>query len=224
MTLASCAVAKATRAAGFRALLETNTQRLLRPIEPPRATLRLVECQGQRAVTKDFFDAPRWYRVTVGRYLIAREIAAYKRLQGVPGIPRLLASPRPDVLVMEYIPGTELSRLEPGDLPPVALNQLRETLDGMHEAGVIHLDLGHDSNGDIGRETNMIWSDWGRLYVIDLAGAMLRRLPSPIFEGLAAHDRLALTKLRRRFFGAREPAAESLPRWVGGLFRQLKKL
>lgn len=225
MSLAPCAHMGVRRSAGFRALLEANTKRLLRPIEPPRATLRLVDCQGQRAVTKDFFDAPTWYRLTVGRFLIRREIEAYRRLQGVPGIPRLLGVPRPDVLVIEYIPGTEVSQLEPGSLPPEALSQLQETLEGMHRAGVVHLDLGHDSDGDFGRETNMIWSDWGRLYVVDLAGALLRRLPSPLFEGLAAHDRLALTKLCRRFFAGREAdGPDRLPLWAGRLFRRLKKL
>lgn len=213
------------RSPGFRPMLEARTLRLLRPAEPPRASLRRIDWDGQPAVSKDFFDSPAWYRRTLGRFLIGREAEAYRRLQGVPGIPRLLARPRPDVLVLEYVPGTEVGGLPDGGLPPQALEQLRETLDGMHREGVLHLDLGHDSNGNLGRETNMIWSEWGRLYVVDFAGAMFRPLPRRIFEDLAAHDRLALTKLRRRFFEGGGPAgAEALPAWVGRLFRKLKKL
>lgn len=225
MQLASRATLTA-RTSGFRRELESVTLRLLRPVEPPRATLRLVEHQGRRLVTKDFFDTPAWYRNTVGRGLIQREREAYRRLRGVPGIPQLLDSPRPDLLAMEYIPGVELSRLAPGELPPVALDQLRETLDGMHGAGVLHLDLGHDSHGDLGRETNMIWSaERGRLYVLDLAGALWRRLPRALFQGLAMHDDLALTKLDRRFFGREGPLdADDLPGWASRLFRALKKL
>lgn len=206
--------------------LRERTVRLLRPIDPARATLRLVRLpSGEPGVTKDFLDAPPLYRRTVGQYLLSREREAYRRVQGVPGIPRLHACPRPDVLVMDYIPGVEVGQMAPGELPLRALDQLRETLEGIHRAGVLHMDLGHDSHGDFGRDTNMIWSDSGRLYVLDLAGALLARVPRSLFQVLARHDLLALTKLRRRFFGGGDPLpGEELPPWALRLFRSLGKL
>ncbi len=206
--------------------IRDGTLRLLRPIRPPGATLRLIRWRDAGvAVSKDFLDSTPLYRRTVGRFLIAREAAAYRRLAGVPGFPRLLAHPHPEVLVLEHIPGREVRQLAPGELPAEALLQLRETLEGMHRAGVLHLDLGHDSDGDFGRETNMIWSEWGRIYLIDLAGALLMPLPGPLFRTLARHDLLALTKLRRRFFGGGGPTPEeTLPRWAWRLFRALRKV
>ena len=206
--------------------IRDRTVRLLRPVDPARATLRLVRLPcGERVVTKDFLDTSPLYRRTVGQFLLSREREAYRRVQGVPGIPRLRACPRPDVLVMDYIPGVEVGRLSPGELPPRALDQLRETLEGMHRVGVLHMDLGHDSHGDFGRDTNMIWSDSGRLYVLDLAGALLARVPRSLFEVLARHDRLALAKLRRRFFGGGDlMPGEELPPWAVRLFRFLGKL
>jgi len=206
--------------------IHNRTIRLLRPIRPDGATLRLVQWgDAGLAVSKDFLDSPPLYRRTVGRFLIAREAAAYRRLSAVPGLPRLLAHPHPEVLVLEHIPGTEVRQLGPGQLPAVALVQLRQTLDGMHRAGILHLDLGHDSNGDFGRDTNMIWSEQGQLYLIDLAGALLMPLPAPLFRVLARHDLLALTKLRRRFFGGTGPdAEEDLPPWAWRLFRALRKV
>jgi len=206
--------------------IRNHTIRLLRPFRPDGATLRLVRWKDAGlAVSKDFLDSPALYRRTVGRFLIAREVAAYRRLSGVPGLPRLLAHPHPEILVLEHIPGTEVRRLGPGELPPEALTQLRQTLEGMHRAGILHLDLGHDSNGDFGRDTNMIWSEHGQLYLVDLAGALLMPLPAPLFRVLARHDRLALTKLRQRFFGGTGPEPdEVLPAWAWRLFRALRKV
>ncbi len=206
--------------------LDRRTIRLLRPVRPPGATLRLIRWRdGTVAVSKDFFDSSRLYRRTVGRFLIAREAAAYRRLRGVPGLPRLLDRPHAEVLVIEYIEGVEVGRLATDALPPEALDQLRQTLDGMHRNGVLHLDLGHDSNGDFGRDTNMIWSSQGRLYLIDLAGSLRLPLPGPLFRVLARHDRMALTKLRRRFLGGGDPEPdEVLPPWALKLFRKLGKI
>jgi len=206
--------------------IRRHTVRLLRPFRPDGATLRLIRWgEASLAVSKDFLDSPPLYRRTVGRFLIRREVAAYRRLSGVPGLPRLLAHPHPEVLILEHIPGTEVRRLGPGELPPEALSQLRQTLEGMHRAGILHLDLGHDSNGDFGRDTNMIWAERGQLYLIDLAGALMMPLPPPLFRVLARHDLLALTKLRRRFFGGTGPEPEEdLPPWAWRLFRFLRKV
>ncbi len=206
--------------------LEDRTIRLLRPIRPPGATLRLIHWHDATvAVSKDFFASSNLYRRTLGRFLIARETAAYRRLQDVPGLPRLLGRPHPDVLVLEFIEGTEVRNLPADALPPEALGQLRRTLEGMHRAGVLHLDLGHDSNGDFGRDTNMIWSDRGQLYLIDLAGALMLPLPGPLFRTLARHDRMALTKLRNRFLGGGPPEPdEVLPPWALRLFQTLRKI
>jgi len=222
----SCARLEACSDQAVLKELEDRTIRLLRPIKPPAATLRLIRWRDDTvAVSKDFFASSNLYRCTVGRFLITRETAAYRRVQGVPGLPRLLDRPHPDVLVIEYVEGTEVRRLPADALPPEALGQLRQTLDGMHRAGVLHMDLGHDSNGDFGRDTNMIWSDRGQLYLIDLAGALLLPLPGPLFRTLARHDRMALTKLRNRFLGGGPPEPdEVLPPWAWRLFQALRKV
>ena len=111
----------------------------------------------------------------------------------------------------------DLKQVEPGKLPHSALDQLRSILDAVHARGVIHFDLGHDSNGDYGRETNMLWKD-GRLYIIDFAGS-LYGLPRPLFNILAVHDRMAVAKVMRRFFPDEPVDPQYLPtpaqeRWL----------
>ena len=69
---------------------------------------------------------------------------------------------------MDYLEGgRDLKSIEPGELPPEALDQLRNLISAIHARGVIHFDIGHDSNGDYGRETNLLWKN-GQLYIIDI--------------------------------------------------------
>lgn len=169
----------------------------LRPARGRSPALRLVELDGEPAVVKTFADTPAWYRFTVGRFSLAHELAAYRRLEGCPGIPRLLAWSR-DALALEYVEGRPLEEIPPGQLPVTALEQLRETLARMHARNMAHADLGHDFNGGLGRETNMLWSATGRLYLVDLGSVVTR--PGFLARAMMAHDRLALTKLVLRYF------------------------
>ncbi|HXE73638.1 MAG TPA: hypothetical protein VNO81_13335 [Candidatus Nitrosotenuis sp.] len=216
-----------------RSWLEQASIRLLRPPRRGHATVRLVTWDQGVAVAKDYFHAHPLYQYTVGLWLAWREARVYRVLEGVPGVPRLLARPHPLCLVIEYVPGRELRELSPGELPPSALAQLEQILADLHARGVVHLDLGHDSNGDLGRDTNLIWSDQGRLYVLDFAGAVLSFLPGPpgrfLLDVLARHDRLCLPKLKRRFFPEQvtpedENCLARLPSWAFRLFRWMRKL
>ncbi len=184
--------------------LEKITVKLLRDIKPPCATLRLIRIDGDEsklAVSKDYYDCSSAYRHTIGRFLLSREYAAYKKLEGIPGIPKLLCRPNPYVLCIEFIKGRDLRLIAQGNLPMQAIDQLQAILEAMHSRKVIHLDIGHDSNGDYGRETNLLWSEEEqKLSLIDFAGAWLLPAPKSIFNLLAKHDRLAITKIKRKFF------------------------
>jgi hypothetical protein len=182
--------------------LAGNTERRLRPRRAGCANLRLVRWEGGLAVAKDYLDAPAWNRATLGRLLISREARIYRRLAGCPGIPRVLARPLPALLVLEYIDGRDLRHLASSDLSEGVIGQLEAILAAMHRRRVVHLDLGHDHTGDLGRETNLVWTANERLFVVDLAGALVWRWPvaGSIFRQLALHDRLAVVKVKRRFF------------------------
>ncbi len=124
----------------------------------------LVETGGGRVVVKDFSPRGRWVRRFLAPWLIAREEEAYRRLEGVAGIPRLLGRLDEDALVIEYRPGVLLSRSLSGRLPRSFLDELEETIEEMHGRGVVHLDLRHRSNILAGAD--------GRPIVIDFASAL----------------------------------------------------
>ena len=214
-----------------RVFADQHTVRLFRAPAANRATLRLLEFPGAavgRVVCKDFFDTPDWYRHSIGRFLIAHEYGAYARMQGIKGIPEVYGRPYPDMMFMQYLDGSEdLWKYRPGQLPAVILEQMREILDAIHAKGVIHLDIGHDSRGDFGRETNFMWQEEERqVYLIDPAGALYGTpLPSKVRRALEAHDNLALVKIHDFFFPDLPwQPPEPLPPWGLKLFQKLRKI
>lgn len=220
--MASASLPELPRGVQLAGWLSQHTLQRLRAPRPRSPALRVVELGGQPVVVKDFLANPAWYRHTVGRLSLAHEAAAYRRLAGCPGVPRLVAS-TPEMLAIEYIQGVALEDVPAGGLPPVALEQLRRTLQEMHRRGVAHADIGHDFNGDLGRETNLIWSRTGRLYVIDLGSSI--RWGGWLLGAMMAHDRLALTKLVLGFLPQLEDAeALELPLLVPPLYWRLWRL
>jgi tRNA A-37 threonylcarbamoyl transferase component Bud32 len=158
------------------------------------ADVLLVEAEGGQVVVKDFAPRGRWVRRFLAPRLLAREEEAYRRLEGVPAVPRLLGRLDNEALVIEYRPGILLSRSLSGQLPADFLRELEETIDEMHRRGVVHLDLRHRSNILAGTD--------GHPIVIDFASAL--RFDSDTFwgRGLVALfgwvDRRALDKWRVR--------------------------
>lgn len=163
--------AKETRSglsAPTRAELHGAETTLFHKGERDKADLLLFERGGEPPlIVKDFENKPAWVRM-VGRLMVSREVRAYEKLGSMPGIPRFAGRIDPRAFAIERIEATQLAfapdRTKDG---PGKLRQLREILDRMHRAGVVHLDLR-------GRE-NVLLDGQGRIYVVDLASAMWLR-------------------------------------------------
>lgn len=145
-------------------------------------------------VVKDFAPRGRWIRRLIGPRLIDREERAYRRLAGLPAVPRLLGRVDRLALVLEYRPGVLLSRSLRGRLPATFLDELTSAVAAMHARGVVHLDLRHRSN--------VLAGDDGRPVLVDFASAL--RFDVGTRRGRAAvallgvFDRRALAKWRAR--------------------------
>jgi len=106
----------------------------------------LVECGPLRVVVKDFAPRSRFLRATFGRWQIRREFEIYSALAGHPSVPRLLGRLDRFALVIEHRPGSRFSFRRPWLFSPRFTSELREAVAGLHERGVVHLDLAHRSN------------------------------------------------------------------------------
>ena len=157
---------------------------------PYKADLRVVDLGDGPMVVKDFRDKS-WLARTLGRLQVSREIAAYRWLEGMQGIPRLIGRVDPLAFAIEKIEGHQLAFAR--DLPEDRsglVTQLHALIRGLHDRGLVHLDLR-------GSENVMIQPD-RTLVILDLAaavrmrpGGLVHRLFFPMFS-LA--DRAAMIK------------------------------
>jgi hypothetical protein len=166
----------------------------------------LVEEDGRRFVVKDFAESPAWARATWGRWLVGRELRAYRRLIGHPQVPRLLGRVDAWAFAVEYRPGRCLSRRLAGELAPDFLPRLETAVRGMHERGVVHLDLRHRSN--------VLVDARGEPVLLDFASAVCvpgRSAIGRVLLGLLARfDLGALRKWQERLAPAQSPAPPSV--------------
>jgi hypothetical protein len=132
-----------------------------------KADVLVVGVDATAVIVKDFAPRSAWVR-GLGRLQIRREVAAYRWLAGVPGVPGFVGRIDPLALAIERIEGERLAfaPLKPGD-GPRHISELREILDAIHARGVIHNDLR-------GRENVLLRRDGG-VAVIDFAAAIRLR-------------------------------------------------
>lgn len=148
----------------------------------------LVETDTGSVVVKDYAPRSKFVRRWLGAWLLRREARAYRRLDGVEAVPRLLGQLDSAALVFEYRPGVLLSRSLAGKIPATFLAELQGAVAEMHRCGVIHLDLRHRSNilaGEDGRPVLLDFASalrfdprtwWGRIGVVLFAWVDRRAL------------------------------------------------
>jgi tRNA A-37 threonylcarbamoyl transferase component Bud32 len=155
-----------------------------------KADVLEVAVDDGRVLVKDYAARGPWVR-SLGRLQIRREVAAYRWLAGVPGVPVFVGRIDPFALAIEWIEGEQLAfaAVAPGD-GARHVSRLRAILDAIHRRGVVHNDLR-------GRENVLLQRD-GELAVVDFAGAMRLR-PGGLahrlfFRVLALTDEAAFLK------------------------------
>jgi hypothetical protein len=177
-----------------RAALGAACERVLNRGGWSNPDVLLVRYEGGLQVVKDFAPRGRFVRRWLGPWLCARELRAWRALNGHPAVPRLLGPVDRLAFAVEYRPGETLfsGRLQP--VPEGFLTQLEAAVFEMHRRGVVHLDLRNRTNvlRDAGGQPVLI--DFGSALVFRPGGFGARRL-LPL---LAAFDRRALRKWRTK--------------------------
>jgi predicted Ser/Thr protein kinase len=190
---------------------------VLKKGEASKADLLVVDVGDGPIVVKDFFAKPWWARI-LGRLQIARELRAYRWLDGLDGIPRLVGRVDALALALELVPGRPLHTVpEAMRRGPELVAALAALMGRVHDAGVVHHDLR-------GRE-NLILRDDGAIVIVDLAGAVCLRpggILHRLFFGLLVRtDRSAFLKWKGRLApGTYTPEEEEFLR----RFERLRRL
>lgn len=102
------------------------------------------------------------FRRKLGEASVRRESRIYKRLEGVPGVPRCFGILDDKCLILEYIPGGSLREVEHQiENKELFYSLLLRTLRSMHEAGVAHGDLKKKDNILVGPNQEPFVIDFG---------------------------------------------------------------
>lgn len=158
---------------------------------PFRPTVVLFEHKGVRLVAKDYRACTALYRWTVGRWNLAREEAALRRLDGLDGIPRLVGRVDRWILVMTWLRGRDLGKVRRYRQSTEFYDKLAALVDAMHARGVVHLDLRQ-------RRNILFRPDGPRPAVLDFGSALCLRPGTMLHRTLARIDRSGVLKYKRR--------------------------
>lgn len=157
--------------------------------------LALGEGDG-RLVLRDYAARPWLVRSTWGRVSIAREAAAYRRLQGVEGVPRFVGTPDACSLLISFVVGETLVRRNcRRDVGYELFLHLESLLAEIHARGVAH--------GDV-RRKNIIVTPDRKPCLIDFETAVIRGpLTGWLFRTVAGIDMARALKIRGEAFARR---------------------
>jgi hypothetical protein len=175
--------------------LAEHTERILRPARGAKPAILLVRAGGRRVLVKDFSSNPWLLRHTYGRWIVRHESRIYARLAGVRGVPAFRGRLDRFAFATDYVEGHSLKALRRRHVPPEAFDRLRALVEGLHAAGVVHLDC-H-------QKANVILPPDGQPHLVDFATALYlgrhwlaRRVLVPL---LGRADRLGVLKLKGRY-------------------------
>jgi len=208
----------AARPAGLPAPWESLAWRQLAPFRNrSKARLFVAEHEGRLVVCKDCSLAAR-LPLAGGfrRWTLRNEAHVLAALDGLAGVPRLLAAWRSG-LVMEHVPGRLLTELRGTTVPAAVFDRLDALLAAIHGRGV--------AIGDLHRR-NILVDEQGAVGIIDFEIAFderrgfLRRLTG----SMQRLDRFAAARQRQAFGVALRPEHEALLRSPPAWYRVGRRL
>jgi hypothetical protein len=193
----------------------------LRPLvgrETWRADIWLVRGPDGPVVVKDYAERGFFLRHVIGPFLVNREIQAYRRLEGIRGIPRFLGRVDRHAFVLEFVDGRTFSARERGRLDGAFFSQMEETVRGMHARGIVHCDLR--------QRTNVLITPQEEPVILDFAasarlgrGRWSQRFLVPLLSWV---DRGGILKMKIRVAPStltlQERRSARILRWLGRLW------
>jgi len=182
--------------------------------------IRREVIEGSNALVKDFAVCGRWFRWLIGRWLVGRECRVLQAVEGIAGVPRLVARLGPYAIAVEHV-GRPIAVMEPEELPANLWSDLERIVDDLHERGIAHADLK--------TLENILVDDRGAVHVVDFNSAVMRSGPLLrfVFRHVSADDRRAIIKAKRELqphlVTAEEEAFYHERSWVERAFRRIRR-
>ncbi|MEA3399859.1 MAG: hypothetical protein U9R79_01305 [Armatimonadota bacterium] len=203
------------------------TVEVLRTAWRARPEVRRVRVAGQDAVVKDYGRGGSLFkRAILGSFLAQREAAALRRAEGIANVPRLLSTPQPWTVVLNYIDARCVTEVEEPDFGPEFFSRLEALIARLHQRGIAH--------GDLEKLDNILVTADGQPVLVDFAAAIMagaNPLAALVLPYIRDNDRRAVCKLKERVAPhlltdeEREKltARPSAERWFRGMRRYIRR-
>jgi len=147
-------------------LISSGYQGVVYKIKVDPSSPELPESDSQYLIVKETMGSAMVRRLR--RFMLRREYAVYRRLEGIAGIPRCYGLEDGNRLILEFIDGHSL-RLSKDELPDreAFFSALFTIILAAHRAGVAHADLK--------RKENILVTTGGYPRLIDFGSAVMRK-------------------------------------------------
>lgn len=180
--------------------------------------IKNVVRRGTTLILKDFAEKA-WIVRRFGRWQVHREIRAFKRLQGLRGIPVCHGMVSPCGVLIERVQGERITRWReraPADIARM-LERLESLVNDLHARGIVHLDLR--------KRDNILITDSGLPRIIDFdasicfeSGSLPARFVLPLLRCI---DTSAVLKWKSRLAPELLTAAEKRRHRIMSVVRRL---
>jgi tRNA A-37 threonylcarbamoyl transferase component Bud32 len=147
---------------------------------------------GVSVVAKDMKRRAWWFRALAGRLFLRREWKVLRALDGMNGVPRAIARPDADSIVLQQMPGVPLKDMKRRDFPAAAMEKIEALINALHERGVTHGDL-HAKNVLVDDAANVALIDWATATIWGNGRNAARQR---LFREWRALDRRAVAKMK----------------------------
>jgi hypothetical protein len=187
-----------------------------------KAVIDRVDAPEGVFVVKDVASRPFWVRALLGPWQLRREIRAYRRLAGLPGIPRFVGVVDRQAIALQFIDGRPLQSAPRRSIDPAFFDRLEALVQAVHARGVAHGDLHH---GDVlvGPEGSPYLVDFSTSWIGGPGSAWPGRT---IFAQMCRADLRSIAKMRRRYAAGDAPPPPPRPwlfRVAAGLRDRLRR-
>jgi RIO-like serine/threonine protein kinase len=149
--------------------------------------IEIVQRDGMPTIRRDI-RAARWWARAFARRAATREARALAKLEGIDGVPRLLAWDG-DELLRGYIAGQPMQQAQPRD--PAYYREALRLLARLHRRGIVH--------NDLAKEPNWLVRSDGSPALVDFQIAWTRGRRGRLFRLLAREDLRHLLKHKRTY-------------------------
>jgi len=142
------------------------------------------------------YPCRNFLREWAAHFLAVREVRIHRQIRHIEGVPKIVGKVGRFGFIREYVPGETLNRA--GRVPDDYFDGLKQILEQVHAAGVVHIDIEKPENILVGEDGRPHIIDFQISWCPDLWAAPFEWLTRPLFRIAQKEDWYHFYKHKRR--------------------------